>query len=94
MKLSIPNKRKNSVLAVLGLTLVILVAPISSITNEAFAKTHSNIKKQNKNNSPKSNIKTNDNRLPDGDYTQSCDGFQPDFDGVEACGPATDLGDE
>ena len=44
MKLSIPNKRKNSVLAVLGLTLVSLVAPISSITNEAFAKTHSNIK--------------------------------------------------
>jgi len=94
MKFSISNHRKKSMLAVLGLTLVSIFTPISLITNEALAKTHSNIKKQNKNISPKSHIKTNDNRLPDGDYTQSCDGFQSDFDGVEACGPATDLGDE
>ncbi len=35
-----------------------------------------------------------DNRMPDGDYTQSCKGFLPDFDGEGGCGPAIDLGDE
>ena len=79
---------------VLGITFVSIIAPISLNTNKALAEVPSKIKKANKNNLAKSNKKNNDNRLADGDYTQSCDGFQPDFDGVEACGPATDLGDE
>lgn len=42
----------------------------------------------------RSNRTTGGDRMPDGDYTQSCKGFLPDFDGEGGCGPAIDLGDE
>ena len=94
MKLSILKVSKKTTLAILGITLLSFSTPLSIIVNKALAETHSNTRKQNKNNSSKANTKTNDNHLPDGDYTRSCDGFVPDYDVETSCGPATDLGDE